>query len=158
MTALPSEISAYQTRTVELTSAGKALYVVLAVLLLLFLVAAFSRNPDGTERPALVRHLPLAIAVVVGAVFTADMRRTRGILERGTLTSGHVTLTYRGAHGPRIVYEYADSRGQRHQGSVRGRNTESFNKGQVIPVFYDPNEPRRSATPVQRFFRVTPST
>ena len=100
--------------------------------------------------------IPLLLAVVP-LLITVVPRRQRRLLESGRPALARVTRvrTRRSQHGTRwsVDYEWTLLSGAAARGRC-DRSRRAFIAGSVVPILYDPDEPRRSAPYPFRFVRV----
>jgi len=162
--AMPQEYKALaelpRPRPVRMSRQGKMSTAMISVSLLVFacvLVAMVMLKPasgTGTTPPRIVAFaLPVVLIAVIAFVLRRSLAQQRWLLAEGDLAMARVTKQWTARNGSGIRYEFTMPDGELFS-SVSADNSRQLEVGMSVPVFYDPEEPKKQVALSAAFYEV----
>ena len=148
-------------RLVRMGRRGKIIATVVLVALLasLGIYAAgvlAQRAAGGQEAGASqfpVYALSIAFIVVFGIVMLNVIGRQKRLLAEGEIATARVTKQWMARNGPNIIYEFTTPLGE-HFSRGAADGSRQLSVGMNVPVFYDPQKPKRQLALCASFYEV----
>lgn len=149
-------------RLVRMGRRGKIIAVIVLVALLasLGIYAAAGvlaqRASGGQEAGASqfpVYALSIAFIVVFGIVMLNVIGRQKRLLAEGEIATARVTKQWMARNGPNIYYEFSTPLGE-HFSRGAADGSRQLSVGMNLPVFYDPQKPKRQLALCASFYEV----
>jgi hypothetical protein len=100
-----------------------------------------------------VYGLSIAFIVVFGIVMLNVIGRQKRLLAEGEIATAHVTKQWMARNGPNIFYEFTTPLGE-HFSRGAADGSRQLSVGMNVPVFYDPQRPKRQLALCASFYEV----
>jgi hypothetical protein len=149
-------------RPVRMSRRGKIIAVVVlsALMASLGIYAAAgvlaqraARGQDSGTSQLPVYALSIAFIVVFGIVMLNVIGRQKRLLAEGEIATAHVTKQWMARNGPNIFYEFTTPLGE-HFSRGAADGSRQLSVGMNVPVFYDPQRPKRQLALCASFYEV----
>ena len=147
-------------RPVRMSRQGKMNTTIISISLVVFVVALVamvmmkpvSGSGNAPPRP-LVYVLPLVVVAGIAFVIRRSLAQQRWLLSEGEIAMARVTKQWaaRGGHG--IRYEFTTPGGESFS-RMTTDNASQFLVGMTVPVFYNPEEPKKQVALCAAFYEV----
>lgn len=144
-----------------MSTRGKTLAVIFSVALLTSLggygaaSTMIRRNPAvPNSGPSLIPLYSMSLVILVFMVVVANMAaKQKQLLADGELSMARVADRVLARNGPNIRYEFTTLLGEQLSGSAQD-GTRKLSVGMSVPVFYDPQNPKRQLALCASFYEV----
>jgi hypothetical protein len=147
-------------RPVRMSRQGRMNTAIITISMLLFgaaLIAAVVIKPasgSGTTPPRVVVYaLPLALIAVIGFVMRRSLAQQRWLLAEGDIAMARVTKQWVARNGHGIRYEFTVPDGETFS-RMTTDNARQLLVGMDVPVFYDPEAPKKQVAMCASFYEV----
>jgi hypothetical protein len=147
-------------RLVRMSRLGKMNTAIIFISLLVFagvLAAIVAIRPASGGNPALPRPvvylLPLGLLAVIALFTRRSLAQQRRLLAMGELAMARVTKQWTARNGNGIRYEFTTQTGEILSGMTTD-NSRQLLVGMSLPVFYDPQQPKKQVAPCAAFYEV----
>lgn len=147
-------------RPVRMSRQGRTNTAIIAVSMLFFaaaLVAMVVIKPASGTGNTPPRLVVFALPVALGAVIVFVMRRSlvqqRWLLAEGEIAMASVTKQWAARNGHGIRYEFTAPDGETFS-RMTTDNARQLLVGMYVPVFYDPDEPKKQVALCASFYEV----
>lgn len=147
-------------RRIRMSRRGKSTVVLVAVVLIVSmgifiagLAAKSSAQSNAGPSQTLPFALPIVFILVIVPLMLRQITRQRPLLTEGEIATARVTKRRAARHGPTIQYEFRTPLGEPFS---RGASDGSgrLSAGMSVPVFYDPQNPKRQLALCASFYQV----
>lgn len=149
-------------RPVRMSRRGKIIATVVLAALLASLgiyatAGVFAQRAEGGQGEGAsqfpVYALTVAFIVVFGIVMLNVVGRQKRLLAEGEMATAHVTKHWMARNGPNIFYEFTTPLGE-HFSRGAADGSRQLSVGMNVPVFYDPQKPKRQLALCASFYEV----
>jgi hypothetical protein len=147
-------------RPVRMSRQGRMNAAIIVISLLCFaaaLVAVVVIKPvsgGGVTPPrAVVFALPFALVAVIAFVMRRSLVQQRWLLAQGEIAMARVTKQWISRNGHGIRYEFTAPNGETFS-RMTTDNARQLLAGMDVPVFYDPDEPKKQVALCASFYEV----
>jgi hypothetical protein len=113
--------------------------------------AAGGQEAGASQFP--VYALSITFIVVFGIVMLNVIGRQKRLLADGEIAMAHVTKRWMARNGPNIFYEFTTPLGE-HFSRGAADGSRQLSVGMNLPIFYDPQKPKRQLALCASFFEV----
>jgi hypothetical protein len=147
-------------RLVRMSRLGKMNTAIILISMLTFagvLAAIVVIHPASHRIPTLpqpvVYLLPLGLVAVIAFFMWRSLAQQRRLLAMGELSVARVTKQWTARNASGIRYEFTTPTGE----TVSGMTTDHSRQllvGMSLPIFYDPQEPKKQVAPCAAFYEV----
>jgi hypothetical protein len=100
-----------------------------------------------------VYALSITFIVVYAIVMLNVIGRQKRLLAEGEMATAHVTKRWMARNGPNIRYEFTTPLGE-HFSSGAADGSRQLSVGMKVPIFYDPQRPKRQLALCASFYEV----
>jgi hypothetical protein len=149
-------------RPVRMSRRGKIIAMVVSTALLaslgIYAAAGMAiQRPVGGQSAGPsqfpVYALSIAFIVVYAIVMLNVIGRQKHLLAEGEMATAHVTKRWMARNGPNIRYEFTTPLGE-HFSRGAADGSRRLTVGMNVPVFYDPQRPKRQLALCASFYEV----
>lgn len=147
-------------RPVRMSRRGKMRTSIIGAALLgslgIFAAGMSARPMPGTPAgpvSLLSSALPIILVFAVAIWIIRGLGRQKLLLGEGEVALARVTKRWIGRRGENVQYEFATPTGGRFSRSAED-GTRSLHAGMIVPVFYDPQNPKKQIALCASFYEV----
>jgi hypothetical protein len=149
-------------RLVRMSRRGKIIGMVVLVALLASLgiyaaAGMAAQRAEGGQDAGASQFPVYALSIAFIAVFAVVMLnvigRQKRLLAEGEIATAHVTKQWMARNGPNIFYEFTTPLGE-HFARGAADGSRQLSVGMNLPVFYDPQKPKRQLALCASFYEV----
>ncbi len=148
-------------RPVRMSRRGKSTAVLVAVILIvsmtLFFVGLSAQSKATGGNAGLAQSLKFALPIVfifvIVPLMLGQVTRQKPLLAQGEIALAKVTDRRWARHGATIRYEFTTQRGE-HFSRTGPDGTGQLSAGMTVPVFYDPQRPKKQLALCASFYEV----
>jgi hypothetical protein len=147
-------------RLVRMSRPGKMNTAIIFISMLVFagvLGAIVVMHPASGGNPTLPRPLvyllPLGLVAAIAFVMRRSLAQQRRLLAMGELAMARVTKQWTARNGNGVRYEFTTPTGETLSGMTTD-NSRQLLVGMSLPIFYDPQQPKKQVAPCAAFYEV----